>query len=110
MRLVCYMDSGGKRSMWEAPGCAVHRGLAHSERTGADREMEDMGWSVAAAEEELAADGAVDVQCSRVAVVGCGAEVEDPAARGGDDALRKAKTRRDVYFDTSDVRKSEVNP
>jgi hypothetical protein len=86
MRLVCYMDSGGKRSMWEAPACAVHRGLAHSERTGADREMEDMGWSVAAAEEELAVDGAVDVQYSRVAVVGCGAEVEDPAARGGDDA------------------------
>jgi hypothetical protein len=79
--------------MWEAPACAVHRGLAHSERTGADREMEDMGWSVAAAEEELAVDGAVDVQYSRVAVVGCGAEVEDPAARGGDDGGRWRQLR-----------------
>lgn len=48
--------------------------------------MKGMGWSVAAEEEELAAGGAVDVQCSRVAVVGEDAEVEDPAARGGDDA------------------------
>ena len=72
--------------MWEAPGCAVRQGLEHFERTGGDREMKGTGWSVAAAEEELAAGGAVDVQCSRVAVVGDGAEVEDPAARGGDDA------------------------
>ena len=86
MRLVCCMDSGGKRSMLEAPGCAVPRGLAHSGRTGADRETKGTDWSVAAEEEELAAGGAVDVQCSRVAVVGDGAEVEDPAARGGDDA------------------------
>jgi len=94
MRLVCCMDSGGKRSTWEAPGCAVHRGLVHSERTGADREMKGMGWSVAAEEEELAAGGAVDVQCSRVAVVGDGAEVEDPAARGGDDGDRWRQQRR----------------
>jgi hypothetical protein len=45
-----------------------------------------MGWSVAAEEEELAVDGAVDVRCSRVEVVGDDAEVEDPAADGGGDA------------------------
>ncbi len=38
------------------------------------------------AAEELVAGDAVDVQCSRVEVVAGGAEVEDPAARGGDDA------------------------
>jgi hypothetical protein len=86
MRLAYYMDSGEKRNMLEAPGCAVHRDLAHSGRTGADREMKGMDWSVAAEGEELAAGGAVDVQCSRVAVVGDDAEVEDPAARDEDDA------------------------
>ena len=86
MRLVYCMGSGGKRSMLGAPGCAVLRDLAHSGRTGADRGMGGMGWSVAAEEEELAADGAVDVRCSRVEVVGDDAEVEDPAARGGGDA------------------------
>jgi hypothetical protein len=48
--------------------------------------MKGMDWSVAAEGEELAAGGAVDVQCSRVAVVGDDAEVEDPAARDEDDA------------------------
>ncbi len=75
--------------MLEAPGCAAHRGLAHSDRTGADRETKGMGWSVEAEEEELAADGAVDVQCSRVAVVEDGAEAEDPAGSGGDDAASR---------------------
>ncbi len=85
-RLVCYMDSGGSRSMLEALERAARRGLAHSERTGGDREMEGMGWSVAAEGEELAADGAVDVQCSRVEVVGDDGVVEDPVGGGGDDA------------------------
>jgi hypothetical protein len=85
-RLVCYMDSGGKRSRWEAPGRAVLRGLAHSDRTGADRGMGGMGLRVAAEEEELAAGDAVDVRCSRVEVVGGGAVEEDPAGRGGGDA------------------------
>ncbi len=80
------MDSGGKRSRLEAPGRAVLRDLAHSDRTGADRGMGGKGWSAAAEEEELAAGGAVDVRCSRVEVVGDDAEVEDPAARGGGDA------------------------
>lgn len=87
-RLVCYMDSGGKRSRWEAPGRAVLRGLAHSDRTGADRGMGGMGLRVAAEEEELAAGDAVDVRCSRVEVVGGGAVEEDPAGRGGDDGDR----------------------
>jgi hypothetical protein len=51
--------------------------------------MGGMGWNVAAEGEELAADGAVDVRCSRVEVVGDDAEVEDPAVRGGGDAAWK---------------------
>jgi hypothetical protein len=80
------MGSGGRRSRLEAPGCAVLQGLAHSGRTGADRGRGDMGWSVAAEEEELGAVDAVDARCSRVEVVEDDAEVEDPAARGGGDA------------------------
>jgi hypothetical protein len=86
MRLVCCMDSGGNRSKLAAPGCAVLRDLVHSGRTGADRGMGGMGWSVVVEEEVLGAVGAVDVRCSRVAVVGDDAEVEGPAARGGGDA------------------------
>ena len=95
MRLVYCMDSGGKRSRLEAPGCAVLRRLAHSGCTGADRGMGGMGWSVVLVEEELGAVGAVDVRCSRVAVVGDDAEVEGPAARGGGDAaLRPVVSKR----------------
>jgi hypothetical protein len=94
LRLMCCMDLGGNRSRLGAPGDAVHRGLAHSGRTGADRETKGMGSSVAAEEEELAAGGAVDVQCSRAAVVGGDAVVEDPAARGGDDGDRWRQRHR----------------
>lgn len=79
--------------MREPPGDAVHRGRVHSGRTGADRVMEGMDSSVAAAE-ELAADGAVDVQCSRVAVVGGDAAVGDPAVRDGDDGGPERQPRR----------------
>lgn len=88
------MDSGGKRSRLEAPGCVVLRRLAHSGCTGADRGMGGMGWSVVLEEEELGAVGAVDVRCSRVAVVGDDAEVEGPAARGGGDGDRWPQPHR----------------
>jgi hypothetical protein len=83
-RWVCYTDSGEMDSHRKSPGYAVLQAQAHSEYTAGDR-VKGMDWSVAAVEEELAADD-VGVQCSRVEVVGDGAEVEDPAARGGDDA------------------------
>jgi len=70
----------------EALGDAVHLVLRRSESTVGGRER-GTGWNAVVAVEELAAAGdAVDEQCSRVEVVADGAEVEDPAARGGDDA------------------------
>lgn len=83
---MCYMDSGG--IAWcsmVALGDVGHLHLAHSERIAGDRGRKGTGWSAAAEEEPVAADG-VDEQCSRVEVVAGDAEVEDPAARGGDDA------------------------
>jgi hypothetical protein len=52
---------------------------------------------VVAAEELAAAGDAAGVQCSRVEVVANGAEVEDPAGSGGDDAAWKA-TVSDIFF------------
>ena len=64
---------------------AVRLAQVRSARIGANREQKDMRWSVAVVGEELVADDAADVQCSRVEAVEDGA-AEDPAARGGDDA------------------------
>jgi hypothetical protein len=85
MRLGCCTGLGESCSM-EAPGDAVRLVLQRSESTAGGREK-GTGWNAVVAAEELAADDAVDEQCSRVEVVADGAEVEDPAARGGDDAL-----------------------
>ncbi len=79
------MDSG--EIVWcsmAAPGDVGHRHLGRSERIAGYREWKGTGWSVAAAEEPVAADGVE--QCLRVEAVEDDAEVEDPAARGGDDA------------------------
>lgn len=54
----------------------------HFERTEAGR-VGDTDWDVAAAEAEEQPAGDVGVQCSRVEVVGGGAEVGDLASDGG---------------------------
>ncbi len=70
----------------EAPGDAVRLVLRRSESTAGGREK-GTGWNAVVAVEELAAAGdVVDEQCSRVEAVADDAEVEDPAACGGDDA------------------------
>lgn len=85
MRLGCCMDLGGiEWCSMAAPGDCDHRLLLRSERIGGDRVRKGMGWSVATEEEPVAGD--VGEQCSRVEVVEGDAEVEGPAARGGDDA------------------------
>jgi hypothetical protein len=83
-RLVCYTDSGVQYNMG-APGDAVRQVLGRLGCIAVSRGQEGRRSSAAAGEEELAADGVVDVQYSRVVVVGGGGK-GDPAARGGDDA------------------------
>ena len=86
MRWACCMGLGATEwCSMAAPGGVALLSLAHSERIAGARGRKGMGWSAAAEEEPVAADG-VDERCSRVEVVGGDAEVEDPAARGGDDA------------------------
>lgn len=85
MRLVYYTGLGGIGwySMATPEDCD-HQLLAHSERIGEARVWEGMDWSVATEGEPVAGD--VGEQCSRVEVVEDDAEVEGPAAYGGDDA------------------------
>lgn len=80
------MGLGVRRNMAN-PEDVVPQALERSGwRTEAGRELAGMGSSAAAAMEELvAADGAVDGQCSRDAAAGDDAEAE-PAERDGDDA------------------------
>lgn len=67
------------------------------------RVQKDTRWDVVVVEELVDGAGA---QYSKVAVVAeDGAKVEDLdlATRGGDDALRKNQSRRDVFFEALDV-------
>jgi hypothetical protein len=80
------------------PEDAVHLALERSEGTVTVRVREDTRLNAAFAVEEPVGD-VVDERCSRDEDVGDVAEVEVPAARGGDDALTKSTSRRDVYFD-----------
>jgi hypothetical protein len=84
MRLVCYMDSAGLCNM-EVPGDAVQLAQGHCADIEANRVAEDTRLNAAVEGEELVVDDAGE-RCLKVAVVVGGAEVEDPAARGGDDA------------------------
>jgi len=69
-----------------------HQLLARSERIGEARVGEGMDWSVATEGEPVAGD--VGEQCSRVEVVEDDAEVEGPAAYGGDDGDHSPQIRR----------------
>jgi hypothetical protein len=84
MRWVYCMDSGGKDEFGKSPGDIVIRVLAHSACTAL--EGREMGMESVAVEVEEPAARDAGVQCSRVEVVGDGAEEEDPVACGGDDA------------------------
>jgi hypothetical protein len=79
------MDSAVLCNM-EVPGDAVQLAQGHCADIEASRVAEDTRSNAAAEEEGLVVDDAGE-RCSKVAVVVGGAEVEDPAARGGDDAL-----------------------
>jgi hypothetical protein len=82
---VCCIDSElAASSSTEVREKAVLQALARFGGIEVDRGREGMDWCDAEGE-ELVADDAVDVQCSRVEPADEDA-AEDPAARGGDDA------------------------
>jgi len=83
MRSVCCTDSDARSTA--IPEDAVHRALEHSAGTVTGRVREDTRLNAAFVAEEPVGD-VVDERCSRDEDVGDVAEVEDPAARGGDDA------------------------